>query len=100
MITTIRRACPHCTPASSFEFDIEHSDVRFDDAYVHDLRVECEHEGAAEALAADKGAIQDMLLDRYPEGHCYDGPMYSGEGGGDPRETAFANGRDHEGRRW
>lgn len=100
MITTIQYPCPFCSPAMSFEFDICHGATSFRGAWVEDVRRECQHEDAAEALASDDGAIQDMLRDRYPEGHCYDGPMYSGEGAGDSRETLAAIHRDGFGRRW
>ena len=81
MITRLSRQCPVCVSPVLFTLAIEESERGIEDCRVEN--VECEHRIVFERIAEDDDALRDMLNDARP----YDGPMYSGEGGGDPREA-------------
>ena len=80
MTTHIVRECPIPGCRSYYTLAIEHDADMIEGCSVE--KHECDHLRVFERIAEDDIALLDMLADARP----YDGPAFSGEGLGDPRE--------------
>lgn len=86
MNTKIKKECPVSGCRTHYSLDIDH-DRELSEIYgCGVVSVECEHRIVIERIADDDGALLDFIRDEHPNGVEYDGPMYSGEGLGNPRE--------------